>query len=396
MRSFLFFRHIPGSAYLIISLLFLNSCTSFMLGSRHHAQHDMAVVRILLLKTKVSVAISSESQIRMTGAVAQTREQSTPQNAFVFSPKDIVEAIRIDPGNSPLFMNGQPYRGSIEMRSAGGTISVINILTVDDYLLSVVPGEIPANWEEEALKAQAVAARTYTYYQILANSKKPDGFDLEATTNSQVYRGMNEEKPRTTEAVRETSGEIITFDAKPILSYFHSTCGGKTIDDSHVWNTSHLPYLEGVSCGFCTDSTKFEWESRLSLDEIRNSLLKKYSALGAIQNISFRKKDDRVTEVYIRHSRGNLKITGNTFRLLFPPEKVRSLYFTSKKYNSGLVLAGHGWGHGVGMCQWGARGMALRGYRYQEILKHYYTDVALTSVRNRYIASRLKDARDCR
>jgi stage II sporulation protein D len=365
-----------------------------MLNRRYTAQYDTAIVRILLLKTKDSVAISSESPIKMSGAVAQTGDGGSPLKAFVFVPNDIAEAVKIDPGYSPLIMNGQPYRGSIELRSADGTISVINILKIDDYLLSVVPGEIPANWEEEALKAQAVAARTYTYYQLLANRKNQGGFDLEATTNFQVYKGMIDEKPRTTEAVRATSGEIIIYDAKPILSYFHSTCGGKTTDDNYVWNTSHLPYLHGVSCGFCNDSTKFEWESRLSLDEIRNNLSKKYRAVGAIKKISFRKKDDRVIEVYIQHSRGNLKIAGNSFRLLFPPEKVRSLYFTSKKYNAGLALAGHGWGHGVGLCQWGARGMALRGYRYQEILKHYYTAVTVTSVRNGYIASQLKDAFD--
>lgn len=393
MRPILFLGHARCGAYLILTFLFLSSCTSFMLDRRYPGQHDRAVVRILLLKTKDSVAISSESSLKITGATAQ-KSGSSPQKAFAFKPNDITEAIRIEPGYSPILMNGQPYRGSMELRSAHGIISVINSVTIYEYLISVVPGEIPANWEQEALKAQAVAARTYAYYQLLASRKKSEGFDLEATTNSQVYRGMSDEKPRTTDAVTETSGEIITYEAKPILSYFHSTCGGKTIDDRHVWNASHLPYLQGVSCGFCNDSTKFEWESRLSLEEIRNSLLKKYPVIGSIRNISFRKKDDRVTEVLIKHTRGNLKITGNSFRLMFPPERIRSLYFISKKYADGLVLAGHGWGHGVGMCQWGARGMAIRGYRYREILKHYYTDVAVTSVRNGYIASQLKGARD--
>jgi stage II sporulation protein D len=394
MRPFLFYKDIPCSTYLLIIFFFFSSCAPFMLNKHYSGQTDTAIVRVLLLKTKASFTISSESPISISGATEQIITHDNPSNNITLNPDKIVENIKIEPGNSPLVINGQPYRGSVELRCVNGTAYVINILKIDEYLVSVVPGEIPATWEDEALKAQAVAARTYTYYHIITNRKSPALYDLDATTNSQVYKGIIDEKPRTSEAVLTTAGEIIIYDERPILSYFHSTCGGKTIDDKYVWNTSHLPYLHGVTCGFCNDSTKYTWESRLSLEEIQDNLSKKYRTIGSIRNISFRKIDDRVAEVYIQHSRGNLKITGNNFRLLFPPEKVRSLYFTSKKFNAGLILTGHGWGHGVGMCQWGARGMALRGYRYQEILKHYYTDVIITSIRNRYVASKMKDPHD--
>lgn len=217
-------------------------------------------------------------------------------------------------------------------------------------------------------------------------------FDLDATVNSQVYRGICDEKQSTTEAVIGTSGEIIAYDNRPIVSYFHSTCGGKTSDEKYVWNSNGMPYLRSVQCGFCNDSTKFKWESRLTLDEIRKYVSAQNPAIGTIRTVTFRRNNNRVAGVFIKHSRGMISITGNNFRLMFPPEKIKSLYFTSKKISNGLLLTGYGWGHGVGMCQWGARGMALRGYNYHDILKHYYTGVTITNLRNTYLASKRKNS----
>ena len=146
-------------------------------------------------------------------------------------------------------------------------VFIVNILKIDEYLLGVVPCEIPSGWEMEALKAQAVAARTYAYYHLIYKRKKGSLYDLDATTNSQVYRGIADEKERTTEAVVATSGEIISYNSMPIISYFHSTCGGKTIDDKYVWTKNDLVYLKGVTCGYCEASTKYTWESKMSLEE---------------------------------------------------------------------------------------------------------------------------------
>ena len=314
------------------------------------------------------------------------------QHAIVFRPGDVRQPVVVEPENSPLKLNGNPYRGSIELVPFNGVIHVINILMVDEYLTSVVPGEIPAGWEPDALKAQAVAARTYTYYQIIENRKKRAPYDMDATVNSQVYRGMIDEKKSTTEAVMDTSGEIIVYDQRPILSYFHSTCGGKTSDDKYVWSNNPMPYLNSVRCGYCNDSTKFRWESRLTLEEIRKHVSAQNPDIGRIRTVTFRRNNDRVTDVVIKHARGTLTISGNNFRLMFPPEKIRSLYFNSKKIDNGLYLTGYGWGHGVGMCQWGARGMARRGFKYRDILKHYYTRVKISTIRTGYLASKIKSS----
>jgi len=361
------------------------SCSPYTLREYFPGSGDTTTVRVLILKTKDRFTVSSDGEmsasiasIHMTRTIKGTSAECTPDSLPARSS--------IKSGTPPLYLNGKPYRGMFELHHKNGFAYVVNTLKIDEYLMGVVPCEIPSGWESEALKAQAVAARTFAYYHLTENSKSPTLYDLDATTNSQVYGGMSEEKERTSRAVAETSGEIISYNARPILSYFHSTCGGKTIDDKYVWSQSHLEYLKGVTCGFCGDSTKYNWESTLSLEEIRSGLSKKYGKLGKIKNISFKKNNDRVTSVVIRHSRGTLAIPGNNFRLLFPPEKMRSLYFTSKKAGKGFVLSGHGWGHGVGMCQWGARGMALHGYGYQDILKHYYTGVSISPIRDSTIA----------
>ncbi len=379
------YRLLTGQAVLLTILLV--ACSSSII--RHYGDYDSQTVKILIMKTKDKFTISSRGSIKVNNKQAVTVNKD--RSRVTANPRTMEGTIAIETENEPLLLNGIAYRGSILIKTINGTAFIINILTIDEYLISVVPGEIPANWEMEALKAQAIAARTFTHYHVSTQKKRDAIYDLDATAASQVYRGMSDEKPQTTAAVRATSGLVMVYDEKPILAYFHSTCGGKTIDDSHVWEKSRHPYLQGRKCGFCNDSTKYEWESELTLDEIRNCLMKKFPAMGSIRAILFKKKDDRVVEVVINHGNGSSRMSGNNFRLLFPTEKIRSLYFISKKIKNGLALKGHGWGHGVGLCQWGARGMAQSGYNCREILKHYYTGVKIASIKNTCVASKSRN-----
>ncbi|MBN2160282.1 MAG: SpoIID/LytB domain-containing protein [Spirochaetes bacterium] len=374
--------------------LLIGSCVPFMNRKYYPGNFDTTTVRILISRTRSTVTITSRSAYRMSGNMAGHQLPESPSTKLVLHPEKAAGTIVLDPGVYPLLLNGAPYRGGFIITAIKGELFVVNKLKIDEYLMSVVPGEIPADWNEEALKAQAIAARTYAYYHLLKAGKVESLYDLDATTSFQVYRGMSEEKQRTSEAVAATAGEIIVYENKPILSFFHSTCGGKTADDKYVWKGNNLPYLKGVSCGFCSDSTKYSWETRLSLAEIRKGLQHKYPGIGAIRSINFKKRQGRVTLVSIRHSKGRIAVPGNTFRLFFPDDKIRSLYFSSKKIRNGIVLSGHGWGHGVGMCQWGARGMAKEGYGYKKILLHYYTNVNISSIRNSNVASAIKESYD--
>jgi stage II sporulation protein D len=382
------------SSCLCALVLLTSSCAHLSLKDIFSGNADGTSIRVLILKSKESVTITGASPLGISGYHARPGVNGASADSITIKPGTISGVVSIKTDSPPLIVNGRPYRGSVEVRTAGGILQVINILKMDEYLVSVVPGEIPAGWEEEALKAQAVAARTFAYYHLINGRAKPGSYDMDATVSSQVYRGMADEKQKTTDAVMATAGEVIVYDDRPIIAYFHSTCGGKTTEDTRVWNKKHLPYLQGVTCGFCKDSTKFKWQSRLSLDDIRMGLSRKYRGIGAIHGISFRKKNDRVVDVSIRHSKGLLKISGNNFRLLFATDRVRSLYFTSKKISNGIELSGHGWGHGVGMCQWGARGMALKGYSYRDILKHYYTSVDVSGIKSGNVASKSKDNYD--
>ncbi len=385
--SRILYRLLIGQA--VLYMILLVSCSPELI--RNYGGYDTRTVKILVMKTKDTFTISSKGSMKVNKDTRPANMGDRDRSSIALNPRSLDGSITVDPMKEPLLLNGTPYRGSFLIKNIHGFALIINVLKVDEYLISVVPGEIPANWDAEALKAQAIAARTFTYYHMSTQKKGDTVYDLDATAASQVYRGMSDEKPQTSAAVRETSGQVMVYDEKPILSYFHSTCGGKTIDDRYVWEKSRLPYLQGTRCGFCTDSNKYEWESELSLDEIRTCLLKKFPAIGTISAISFKKKDERVVEVLVRHGNGNTRISGNNFRLLFPAEKIRSLYFISKKIKNGLALKGHGWGHGVGLCQWGARGMAMRGYNSRDILKHYYSGVKITSIRNAYVASKSRN-----
>jgi stage II sporulation protein D len=351
--------------------------------------NDKTMVRVSILKSRDNFTISSSANLLVRDSSGYSFHP-IHSSSEVYNTSRLNGTITIKSETSPLLLNGKPYRGMFELHKLNGFCYVINIVNIDEYLLSVVPGEIPSGWGSEALKAQAVAARTFAYYHLMTNVKSGALFDMDATTNFQVYRGISDERKSTTDAVIATSGEIITYHSQPIISYFHSTCGGKTVDDKYVWGQKDIEYLKSVECGYCTQSTKFNWESFLSLDEIQSSVSAKHNKIGKIKNIIFKRNQDRVTEVIIHHTMGKTSIAGNNFRLLFPPEKLRSLYFSSKKIKNGLVLKGHGWGHGVGMCQWGARGMALRGYGYQDILKHYYKNISLKDAHGSSIAVKSK------
>jgi len=283
----------------------------------------------------------------------------------------------IESNNANLSVNGAAYRGTIEISNRSGTLYVINEVSMRDYLMSVVPSEIVPSWHMEALKAQAVAARTFAMFHI---SKGNRGiYDLYSTVSSQVYKGISVENPRTTQAVIETANVILIYGSQPIEAFFHSTCGGRTIEPKYVWSSGDIPYFRSVECNYCRDSNHYRWETTISLEQIRQALSARHSNIGRIQNITFKRKDGRVVSVIVRHANGTTNLTGNQFRMAVDPRTLKSLYFTSTPQGNGLKFSGRGWGHGVGLCQWGARGQAELGRTYEQILRHYYPNTQLHS-----------------
>lgn len=299
--------------------------------------------------------------------------------------------IRVDPPNdeSYLTLNKKPYRGSLYMVTQGSGFDVRNVVSLEQYLYSVVPSEMPASWPLDALKSQAVAARTFALVHLGGGHKR--GYDLTATTASQVYQGVKAEHPRSTQAVNETRGQIVTFQGNPIEAYFHSTSGGQTEFGGDLW--ANRPYLKPVK-DLDHASPKYVWSKQYSQDQLKSLLRAKLSVdVGDIHYLQAvgHTQGGRVKELKIQGTRGSKIIAGDKFRMAM---QLNSTFFNVGGLDpSGIVIspqssevpaqfefAGRGWGHGIGLSQWGARQMAINGMGYQQILTHYYQGVHVKTI----------------
>jgi stage II sporulation protein D len=307
----------------------------------------------------------------------------------------------------PFELEGKPYAGTLTLVAAGAGLVAVNGIGVEDYLRGVVPWEIGWLTEErvEALKAQAVAARTYALGRVAVAE---DGalWDLVATESDQVYRGLERTSAAVDRAVEETAGVVAVYDGALIRSYYSSTCGGRTSSVPDVWfDREPAPYLRSVRDGpggsdsparaFCRESSHFQWKERWKGEEIadlvRNLAAEKGqgpASLGRLRDVRIedRGESGRVLHTLFETEHGDIRVDGDRVRwVLRRPGGagiLRSAWIDlhiklSGRFVSEIVAEGRGHGHGVGMCQWGAIGMAAEGYTYEEILRHYYHGVRL-------------------
>jgi len=365
-----------------IAAAFLSSCApsrQFLIDQgKNVSARESSYVKILVLKTSSPVHLSSSGAIRVMDLSKGTIAHESGLKKIVFSKEIVKDPLRVDTANGIIEIGGSAFRGMVEIHNSMGSLLVINVVKIEDYLLSVVPSEISPSWPQEAIKAQAVAARTYAYYHILKKINKL--YDLDATTASQVYKGMKVEAEPTTKGVRDTEGEIMIYQNQPIVAFFHSTCGGKTTDNDSVWKGEKIPYLEGRVCRYCSESPYYRWDENMSMTDMRMIVSSRYPAVKKIKGIQFTRLQGRVVDASIRHDGGMLNITGNEFRMIFPEKRIKSMYFEASKKGRSLHFSGRGWGHGVGMCQYGARGMAVKGIGYRNILSFYYKNVRIEKI----------------
>ncbi len=281
-----------------------------------------------------------------------------------------------------IFVNCRPYRGDIViLRSADGTLSAINVLDVESYLKGVLVHEISPKWPIDAIKAQAIAARTYALYQKEICVHKP--YDLVADTSSQVYGGFSSEKNKTNRAVNFTFGEVLLYRGKVFPAFFHATCGGMTENASELWKTDMEPLAGGRLCSFCTSSPHYYWSASLDFGAIRSKLGPFYTLKGELKNISVEERNvsGRIRSLRLEDDKGeSAVVSAKDFRQMMGPDVVRSTNFTIVVKGAKVVFSGKGWGHGVGLCQWGAFGMSRKGYDYKEILAFYYPGSRVTKI----------------
>jgi stage II sporulation protein D (peptidoglycan lytic transglycosylase) len=325
-------------------------------------------IRVVLENNRKTVVIQSRS-----GFIAENSSINPDQRKLNFKASSTVSSpVRLRSSSGFIQVNGRSYRGWVEIRKKrNGMLMVINDLDIEDYLRGVLASEIPPGWKYEALKAQAVAARTYALYQKKTAGRRP--YDIAATVNSQVYAGSEAERPREARAVEDTKGFVIVYRGEIIPAFFHSSCGGQTENAAALWGID-APYLKGVDCECQQISQYGLWEKRINTTQIIKALRKQGFIINDILGISIRgiTPAGRVKEVAIRSSRGEFLIPAESLRAAIGNTVVPSVFFELELDGNEAVFSGRGSGHGVGLCQWGAEEMAERGYDFKAILSHYY------------------------
>ncbi len=296
-----------------------------------------------------------------------------------------------------LSVDGKEYRGKILAVSNGKRLTVINVLPVEDYLKGVVPHEIGKLDETmfEALKVQAVAARTYAYHHY--NSRASLGFDVYATVQDQVYNGSSGEAALPSAAIDSTAGVVLTDNNNFIEAYYHSTCGGYT-EGVEVWGLAPVSYLRSQSdmrspdSAWCNMSSYSSWKKVYSEKELVTMFQKNFkearaegkSNFSGIQQFEIKSKfpSGRIHELEVLTNKGIFTVKGDKIRWLFKEGSkiLPSAKFTIEKNGKVWVIDGSGFGHGIGMCQMGARARAKAGQNFKEILEAYYPGAKLQCV----------------
>jgi stage II sporulation protein D len=277
-------------------------------------------------------------------------------------------------------VSGKLYRGALILKPVNNdsAIAVINVLKLEDYLLSVVPSEVPSLWHKEALKAQAIAARSYAVANLGKHGK--EGYDVKATVDDQVYRGVIAEAAETNAAVAETSGLVLKNNNKVISAFFHSTSGGSTEVAENVWGKP-LPYLKSV-VDYDDASPQFNWKKTVSSAALAKLLADDTAVKPAagqpllgVLVIGRHPGDSKRVKDVLLVGPGSARLVGGTeLRRLF---NLPSTQFSLFQSDNSYIFSGRGYGHGLGLSQWGAKALADNGYNAEQILSYYYKDVTI-------------------
>ena len=327
------------------------------------------------------------SEGRMILSEKSQGEMETDLRKLSFVPKT---------GSFRISLNGHPYRGVLEVirNEDGESVRVLNLVYVEDYLKGVVPAEIGRlnRREIEALKAQAVAARTYSLSRRGQHANQ--GYDLEATVADQVYKGVEGEDPVANQAVEATREEVLLQRGKLVEAYYHANSGGKTEDIKQVWGKPSQSYLKPVEDDqFCSWADNYKWEETWTAEALMNNvegfLRSAYSLRtgdpGDLLDLRVirRASSGRVELLEVVTDKGSYEIAGDKIRWALRKGSDPNSILPSTRFDlqvqrdqagsiQRITASGKGNGHGVGMCQTGAIGMARNGYSYKDILTFYY------------------------
>ncbi len=275
----------------------------------------------------------------------------------------------------PVRLNGRAYPGSLRLSARGDSgLDVVNLVPLEAYVASAIASETPADWPREALKAQAVVARSYALHERMRRAG--EAFDVESSVISQRY-GVSRVPESHAGAARATAGEYLAYGGTPILAAFHSSSGGATASAEEVWGED-LPYLRSVSSPDDAAPDYF-WSYDMSLSDLADALREAGYPSGSLSEVRVtdRSESGRVERIQL----GSVLLSGRDLRELLGGRALRSAMFEVRVEDGRVVFMGSGSGHGVGLCQWGASELAKRGSSYRRILAHYYPGSDLRRVR---------------
>lgn len=296
--------------------------------------------------------------------------------------------IWIEPTDGGLVWIGNRwYRGRLLLAAGSKGLTAVNYIDLEQYLYSVLGSEMNGNWPQEALKAQAVAARSYALYK--RQTSRSSLYDVGDTTTWQVYEGVAKEAPGTQTAVAATEGQVLTYSGKIIEAVFHSSSGGSTENSENVWSRP-VPYLRSVP-DYDQGTPNFEWSKTFSADELRRRI----PGVGNIISLVPQRRgaSGRIITMKVVGDAGSKILSGSTLRnaldlksTLFnvnPQFGASAAKSGRKSTPSTFQVTGRGFGHGLGLSQWGAYNLALQGYNYQQIILHYYQGATLARIQVR-------------
>ncbi len=285
------------------------------------------------------------------------------------------QAVLLEPVRGEILrINARPYRGSlIFYRTSAGKLTIVNQLDLEEYLVGALASEVGFNWPLEALKAHAVVSRTMVAHRIWIQRDRP--FDVTADVSTHLYHGVSSEREETRAAGKATKGQVLAYAGEVLSATFHANCGGHTEDASELWEVKGDPTpLKGRPDPYCRDLKHFRWRANISTKAFGDLLQKEGQPIGEIQSYEIleRNASGRVRSIRFVGSQGTMTLTGRKFRELLGANRLKSLNFTLALSPRGVSFDGFGWGHGVGLCQWGAYGMAVQGSQMDDILSFYF------------------------
>ncbi len=373
----------------------LACCLLVLIGTgaaANPSQKNFPPIRVLVAenRTYLGITVKGAYVIRLLPSLQLVKEGKNIQgtrliptvNGFRLGAEEwACRGILIQPvRDRDLYLDDSRFRGTISIWKAKNRLMfAINKLDIEKYLYGVLHHEVAPWWPMEALKAQAVAARTYATYQ--AQVSKANEYDVKSSTSSQVYGGSTTERYRSKKAVDRTAGQILTYEGKVFPGYFHATCAGVTAGADELWDIHLPPIAGGAKCNYCRISPHYYWQAKVPLSVIEEKLKTNNRPIGQILKLEpiTQTPSGRVGSLKITGTLQETVIAAKDFRVWVGGDTMKSTTFVVEIKEDFAEFHGKGWGHGVGLCQWGALGQSLLGRTYQDILKFYYPGAVITS-----------------